>query len=182
MNFVAIDFETANYTPTSACAIGLAVVCEGKIVESFYSLIKPEPFWFVPEFTDLHGISAEDTKNAKTFDRLWPAIHKQIKGKALLAHNAPFDRNVLKSCLDFYGIRVTQPDFFCSLRMARAAYPSASTNNLAAVCQRLGIELTHHQAESDAIACAKAAIHICSSQKAEFNSAKLPPMAWDFEC
>lgn len=179
MNFVAIDFETANYTPTSACAVGLAIVSEGKVVETFYCLIKPEPFWFIPEFTDLHGITAEDTKKAKPFNEVWPAIHKYIKGKPLLAHNAPFDRNVLKSCLNLYGLRFKQPDFFCSLRMARAAFPNAPTNNLAAVCHRLGIQLSHHQAESDAIACAKAAIYICSTQKTALSAAKLPPMGWD---
>lgn len=179
MNFVAIDFETANHTPTSACAIGLAIVCEGKVVDTFYSLIKPEPFWFIPEFTELHGISAEDTKNAKSFDAVWPEIHEHIKGKSLLAHNAPFDRSVLKSCLNLYGINFKQPDFFCSLLMARAAFPHARTNKLSAVCSRLGIPLVHHQAESDAIGCAKAAIHICSTQNVPLSSAKLTPMAWD---
>ena len=42
MNFVTIDFETANNMPQSACSIGLAKFDEeGKVVDTFYSLIKP---------------------------------------------------------------------------------------------------------------------------------------------
>ena len=33
MNFVAIDFETANTQPDSACAVGLVKVVGGEIVE-----------------------------------------------------------------------------------------------------------------------------------------------------
>ena len=42
-DFVAIDFETANFERTSVCSVGLVVVRNGKFVDSFYSLIQPEP-------------------------------------------------------------------------------------------------------------------------------------------
>ena len=41
MDFVAIDFETANEKRNSACSIGLTVVKNNKIVEEKYFLIKP---------------------------------------------------------------------------------------------------------------------------------------------
>ena len=41
MKIVAIDFETANYSPLSACALGLAIFEDHKLVESPYWLIKP---------------------------------------------------------------------------------------------------------------------------------------------
>ena len=40
-NFAAIDFETANASPTSVCSVGIVIVRDGEMVESFYSLIKP---------------------------------------------------------------------------------------------------------------------------------------------
>ena len=104
LNFVAIDFETANYKSTSACAVGLAVVRKGEVAETYASLIKPEPFWFVPEFIDIHNIRPEDVKDSPDFGALWPELAKRIKGQKLLAHNAPFDRGVLKACLNFYGL------------------------------------------------------------------------------
>ena len=45
-DFAAIDFETANHHPTSACSIGIVVVRDGVIADEFSHLIKPEPFYF----------------------------------------------------------------------------------------------------------------------------------------
>ena len=45
-NFAAIDFETANQQRTSVCSVGIVIVRVGEIVDSYYSLIKPEPEYF----------------------------------------------------------------------------------------------------------------------------------------
>lgn len=45
-NFAAIDFETANQQRTSVCSVGIVIVRNGEIVDSYYSLIKPEPEYF----------------------------------------------------------------------------------------------------------------------------------------
>ena len=42
-DFAAIDFETANSEPSSVCAVGVVIVRNGEVVDSFYSLIQPEP-------------------------------------------------------------------------------------------------------------------------------------------
>ena len=42
-NFAAIDFETANEQRTSVCSVGIVIVREGEIVDTYYSLIRPEP-------------------------------------------------------------------------------------------------------------------------------------------
>ena len=42
-DFAAIDFETANNERSSVCSVGIVIVRGGKIVDKFYSLIKPEP-------------------------------------------------------------------------------------------------------------------------------------------
>jgi len=39
--FAAIDFETANYSPDSACAVGLVAVEGGRVVRREYHLIRP---------------------------------------------------------------------------------------------------------------------------------------------
>lgn len=38
-NFAAIDFETANQQRTSVCSVGIVIVRDGEIVDSYYSLI-----------------------------------------------------------------------------------------------------------------------------------------------
>ena len=42
-DFAAIDFETANNERTSVCSVGVVIVRDGEIVDTFYSLIQPEP-------------------------------------------------------------------------------------------------------------------------------------------
>ena len=42
MEFVAIDFETANKSYDSACSIGLVTVRDGAIVDEYYKLIRPK--------------------------------------------------------------------------------------------------------------------------------------------
>ena len=47
-NFAAIDFETANEQRTSVCSVGIVIVREGEIVDTYYSLIRPEPEYYFP--------------------------------------------------------------------------------------------------------------------------------------
>lgn len=42
-DFAAIDFETANQQRTSVCSVGIVIVRDGEIADSYYSLSKPEP-------------------------------------------------------------------------------------------------------------------------------------------
>jgi DNA polymerase-3 subunit epsilon len=176
--FVAIDFETANHSRTSACAIGLAVVQNQKVVETFTALIRPEPFWFLPDFTDIHGISEEDVKDAKDFGGVWPEIEQRINGRRLLAHNAPFDRSVLNACLRLFRIKFPQPEFICTCRIAKAAFPASPNHKLNTICSRMKIALDHHKAESDALACAQIALKLCADNKAALTPGLLKPTIW----
>lgn len=45
-NFVAIDFETANFTKSSICSIGIVIVKNGEVVDNFYSLVRPTPNYY----------------------------------------------------------------------------------------------------------------------------------------
>lgn len=173
MDFAAIDFETANYEPTSACSVGVVVVKDGNISKILSSLIRPEPFWFLSKFTDIHGIKAEDTYNSPCFSDLWPEINKHISGLPLVAHNATFDRKVLLNCLKFYGIEFDEPEFFCTVRMSRRAYPEIENHRLDTVCRNLDIALDHHRAESDAIGCAKIVLEINKIKDFNFLSGRL---------
>lgn len=155
-DFAAIDFETANYSPDSACAVGLAVVKGGRIVRREQHLIRPPDRQFV--FTYLHGISWNDVRDAPTFGELWPAIRERIAGAGFLAaHNAPFDRNVLKSCCRAYGLHESLQPFVCTMKLARAVWRVFPTK-LPDVCRHLSIPLRHHEAGSDAEACARIVI------------------------
>lgn len=151
--FAAIDFETANFSPDSACAIGLVVVKGSRIVQREHYLIRPPDRQFV--FTYLHGIAWDDVRDAPTFAELWPVLQEVMADADFLAaHNASFDRSVLYSCCETH--RLPRPDhpFVCTVRLARAVW-SVYPTKLPDVCRHLMIPLKHHQADSDAEACAR---------------------------
>jgi DNA polymerase-3 subunit epsilon len=151
--FAAIDFETANYSPDSACAVGLVVVKGRRIVQREHYLIQPPDRQFV--FTYLHGIAWEDVRDAPTFAELWPRLREIIADADFLAaHNASFDKRVLESCCRMH--RLSQPiyPFVCTVRLARVVW-SLYPTKLPDVCKQLKIPLDHHQADSDAEACAR---------------------------
>lgn len=153
MDFVAIDFETANYSSDSACAVGLVKVSGGKIVDRVVHLIRPPTRQFV--FTYIHGLSWKDVAEADDFGALWPKIEDFIEGAEFFAaHNASFDKRVLHACCASYGIVAPALQFHCTVQLARRAWNIRPTK-LSDVCQQLGIALDHHEALSDAMACAQ---------------------------
>ena len=102
MNFVAIDFETANYQPDSACAVGLVKVVGGEIVDKAVHLIRPPTKQFV--FTYVHGLTWKDVAKSDDFGTLWPKLEPFLEGAQFLAaHNASFDKGVLHACCAGYG-------------------------------------------------------------------------------
>ena len=165
MKFLALDFETANLRRDSACALGLARVENSKIVDKKALLIRPPYKLFL--FTYLHGISWEDVEDAQTFKQQWGSIKSFFRGiDFAVAHNAPFDRDVLHACCNRYKIKVPEIDFKCTVKLSRqilGIYPT----NLPAVCNKLNIPLNHHDALSDTLACAKIMIKILKESKHE---------------
>ncbi|HEY9879473.1 MAG TPA: 3'-5' exonuclease [Leptolyngbyaceae cyanobacterium] len=155
-NFVAIDFETADRCQDSACAIGLVRVEGGKIIEKAHYLIRPPRPQF--EFTYIHGISWEDVVEQPDFGQLWPTIEPLLKGTDFFAaHNATFDRNILHACCVAHDISPPSPAFICTVKLARDAWNLRPTK-LPNVCDYLNIPLKHHDALSDAEACARIVI------------------------
>lgn len=166
MRFVAIDFETADRGADSACALGAVLVEGSTIVETRYRLIRP-PRPHV-EFAYIHGIRWSDVAGEPNFAETWPAFADLFDGiDFVAAHNAPFDRRVLHACCDEANIARPAAPFRCSVKMARGILEIRPAK-LSNVCRRLGIELDHHNALSDATACAKIVI---AANEAELRSA-----------
>lgn len=97
MKFAAIDFETANKSSDSACALGIVVVEDNVVTQQEYFLIRPPSSQF--EFTHIHGLQWKDVASAPTFGQLWSKINRiLVSTEFLAAHYATFDQNVLKKC------------------------------------------------------------------------------------
>lgn len=151
-SFVAIDFETANRSRDSACAVGAVRVESGVVVERFQSLIRPPTRHF--EFTHLHGIGWRDVARAPTFREVFLELRALCEGvEFLAAHNASFDAAVLDACCDHYALPRFDHRYECTVALARRVWGIYPTK-LPCVAEELGIALRHHEAISDAEACA----------------------------
>jgi DNA polymerase-3 subunit epsilon len=154
--FVAIDFETADSGPDSACAVGLVRVEGLKVVYR-------ESLWIRPPrprvlFTHVHGLTWDMVKDSPGFAAAWSRLVPQLQGaSALAAHNAPFDRRVLSACCAAAGLEVPNLPSLCTVQLARRRW-GLKPNDLPSVCRRLGIGLVHHDPGSDAEACARIVI------------------------
>jgi len=156
MNFVSIDFETAKHSRESACSVGLVKFQNGKIIDSFYSLIRPPILYIRPDFTDIHGLTVDDVKNAPAFTDLWDsAVRPFIGSLPLAAHNAPFDMSVISAVLEWYELEVPELPYFCTRTLAGRTWPGLESYKLTVLAEKFGIVYNAHNALDDAMTCGK---------------------------
>ena len=156
MNFVTIDFETAKYSRESACSVGLVKFQNGKVTDSFYSLIRPPVLYIIPDFTDIHGLTVEDVKDAPVFRDLWESqILPFIGGLPLAAHNAAFDMGVLRAVLDWYNLAIPELSYFCTCSLARRSWPGLESHALTSLARHFNISYNAHNALDDAETCGR---------------------------
>lgn len=154
-DFAAIDFETANDYPSSICSVGIVIVRNGKVTDTIYELIQPEPNFYCPGNSAVNGFCFEDTDKAPVFPSVWKNIAPQIEGLPLVAHNSSFDEGCLRAAHKTYMMDYPDYRFYCTYRAARKQFPRLSSYRLDAVAAHCGYELqNHHHALADAEACA----------------------------
>ncbi|EOR95429.1 putative DNA polymerase III epsilon chain [Arcticibacter svalbardensis MN12-7] len=145
--FTAIDFETAQGKRNSICQVGLVRVEQGIITRKIVLLVKPPDNFYAPINIQIHGITPDMTRNSPSFEWIWPSIMGYIRNQNIVAHNSSFDVSCLQQTLAYYRIAV--PDF-----KAHCTYKIYG-QKLNLVCSKYGIKLQHHDALSDALACAE---------------------------
>lgn len=159
-NFAAIDFETANNERSSVCSVGIVIVRDGKIVDKFYSLIKPEPEYYNYWCSQVHGLSLDDTMDAPVFPDVWAQIEPMIEGLPLVAHNKAFDESCLKAVFGVYQMDYPDYEFHCTCIESRKVWPEGH-HNLDIIAAKCGYNFeNHHHALADAEACAVIALQI----------------------
>ncbi|HLT78444.1 MAG TPA: 3'-5' exonuclease [Ferrovibrio sp.] len=152
---IALDFETASGSPGSICAIGLAWIGEGRVLQTAHRLVRPHDMRFHPGFIAIHGIQPHDVEYEPEFPAVWDELLPHLEAvPLLLAHNAPFDIGVLRAALTHYGQPWPTLSFFCTVKLARAVWPDLENHRLSTVAQHIGFALRHHLADSDAAAAA----------------------------
>ncbi len=147
-SFTAIDFETAHGKRWSICAVGLVRVEDGTIKEKLSLMVRPPDNIYSRYNIDIHGITPRKTANAPTFAGVWPQIEPFITNQNVVAHSGfKFDFNVLKQTLEYYEIVEPKYTKHCTCKIYG--------KDLATLCREHRIPLNHHEALSDALACAE---------------------------
>lgn len=147
-SFTAIDFETAQGKRWSICQVGLVRIVNGNITDKVSILVQPPNNIYFDRNIDVHGIRPRQTANAPTFDKIWKQIEPFITNQNVVAHNAfSFDFNCLKQTLEYYNLETTRFTGHCTLKIYG--------KDLASLCREYDIPLNHHDALSDALACAE---------------------------
>ena len=173
MDFIALDFETANPKRHSACSLALTVVRNNQVVDEMYSLINPQTD-FSPNNIRVHGITARNVANSPTFAQLWPHISPFFgPQKLVVAHNASFDVSVLRKTLASYQLAV--PNFLVldTLKTSRKLLAGLPNYKLNTVCDFLSISLRHHH---NALADSQACAQILLSEAQQFGTDILKPL------
>lgn len=156
LDFTAIDFETANSSSASACAVGLARVRDGRVVETAGWLIKPPPGHdaFFEINVGIHGIRPSDVADAPGWTEQLPALTGFLGDDVVVAHNAGFDMRVLRQACDVTGTVCPPYRYACSVQVARKTY-TLDSYRLPLVAAAAGfLDFAHHDASADALACA----------------------------
>ena len=162
VDFVAIDIETAASNRASICSIGVALVRDGLVVASGSQLINPECS-FSKYNIAINGIAESDVGDAPTFPEIWPAVAALLENGKVCAHSATFDMGALRASAARYSMSGPTFDVFCTWRLARMVWPDASAWGLGFIAPWLGIDFDHHEAGSDAEACASVAVAALSA-------------------
>lgn len=154
MDFVAIDFETANANRGSACSVGIVKIRNNMIVDEYYSLIRPKKLIFDSSNIQIHGITPEMVRNSDDFENIWIELEMKLKGEMVAAHYASFDISVLKTALAEYNIEYPSINYVCSWVIGKAVWPDLTSYRLDTLAKKVGFQFKHHNALEDARACA----------------------------
>lgn len=152
MDYYALDFETANERPDSACALGIVGVENDIIRTEEELLINPEEP-FSPWTIAIHGITPDRVASAPTFRDLYPHLKPLLEGQVLVAHNAAFDLSVFHACCVRYGLAPFMSPVCCTVRIARALWPELPDHKLRTLSHYLEADHRPHEALSDARVC-----------------------------
>lgn len=164
LDYTIIDIETTGLDPKidEIIEIGAIKVRDGRVVDEFESLVKPNGYYFyddndneyftyVSEFiTELTGITNEMLENAPKIDEVLPDFINFIGNDILVGHNINFDINFLyDNCYEIIEHKL-QNDFVDLMRLTRKIYPDFINHKLVTIAENFGIDISNtHRSLAD---------------------------------
>jgi DNA polymerase-3 subunit epsilon len=155
--FLVVDTET-NGLSGDACEmteVGAVLVGGGELHDRWSTLCRTSaPLQRgIQRFT---GITQAMVDSAPSLEDVLPPLAERLAGRILVAHNAPFDRRVLRQAFERIGLEWPNPPVICTAAVARKLLPLQRKRGLGALADALGIEVElAHRALADAETCAR---------------------------
>jgi DNA polymerase-3 subunit epsilon len=158
IDFVALDFETANYKRASVIQIGITKIRDGQHVKTHTMYVTPPPAHshFEPRLIDIHKIRPHMVVGAPEWPDILRRVLKFSGNFPIVAHNAAFERTVIEQASQAYGLDVPAFQYFCSAKLAKIVWPAEPTHSLGTLSASIGLPaFDHHDAGADARASAE---------------------------
>lgn len=130
-SFVVFDIETTGLDTSydDILEIGALKIADGKIIDTFETLIKPD--CFINEFiTDLTGITNKMVEDAPKIDKVLPKFIDFIGNNILIGHNVNFDINFIYDKAIELNLDPISNDFIDTLRLSRKLLPNLDHHRL----------------------------------------------------
>ncbi|MCY3017721.1 MAG: exonuclease domain-containing protein [Planctomycetota bacterium] len=150
MEFVAIDFETANADLASICQIGAVVFQDGKAKDGLDTLVNPEDY-FDGMNVSIHGITEEMVQDAPTFPQIHESLSRLLAQQIVVCHTS-FDRVAIDRAVSKHKLSPVHCVWLDTAKVARRTWPQIAHKGygLKNVTSLLGIDFEHHVAREDA--------------------------------
>lgn len=167
--FAAIDVETANAQRASICAVGIAFVEDGEVVERHHWLVRPPDGYedFSSFNTRIHGVRAADVADAPTFSALMPQVSDLLSGVPVVAHNSSFDIGAIRMACLASDVPMPTFQYSCTMALSRATLHLPSYS-LPFCADALDVAMgQHHNALADAETSARIALALLNREGAD---------------
>jgi DNA polymerase-3 subunit epsilon len=157
VELLVVDTETNGLSgdQCEVTEVGMVLVGGGELHDRWSSLVATvAPLRRgVQRFT---GITQAMVDGAPEAEPVMRELASRLAGRVFVAHNAPFDRRVLRQAFDRCGLQWPDPPVLCTASLARAMLPLQRERRLSALADALGIDVdVAHRALPDAETCAR---------------------------
>ena len=135
--------------------VGAVLVGGGEVHDTWETLLRVEhPLSRgIERFT---GITQRMVDGAPSPAAVLGELAEMLEGRVMVAHNAAFDRRVLRQAFERAGLEWPAPPVLCTVSLARRFAPLVRQRRLALLADALGIEVeVSHRALPDAMTCAR---------------------------
>lgn len=179
LDFVAIDFETANPKRASVIQIGLTRILDGEVRGRVSRFVTPPPGHerFDHFSTRVHGLTARSLVNPLTWPDAMGRLGRFADGLPLVAHAATVERSIIVQASEAHGIAPLQFRYYCSLKLAQKMLPKEPSHSLGKLSESIGLpQFNHHDAAADAEASAMLLLEI--ARRLGVRSLDEMPVGW----